>query len=204
MSDKERSNVSRPHPWHGVDAGPNVPEVVTAYIEITPADEMKYEMDVKTGYLKVDRPFRTSNFMPFAYGFIPKTYCDEAVKALAPAATRGDGDALDIAIISEREIDRSDILLDAVVIGGLQMIDGGEADDKIIAVLKDDRVWGHLTDISDLPEIFVERLQHYFETYKIVPGAEAPEVSIEKVYGRAHAFKVIEASMKDYNALMAK
>lgn len=204
MSDNELSNVSRPHPWHGLEAGPNVPEVVTAYIEITPTDEIKYEVDKKTGYLMIDRPFRASNLMPFVYGFIPKTYCGEAVKALAPAATEGDGDPLDIAIISERRIDRSDILLDAVVIGGLQMIDGGEADDKIIAVLKDDRVWGNLKDISELPEIFVERLQHYFETYKHVPGEPAKEVSIDKIYGREHAFKVIEASMQDYQTLIGK
>lgn len=204
MSDNEFSNVSRPHPWHGLEVGPKVPEIVTAYIEITTTDEIKYEVDKKTGYLMVDRPFRSSNLMPMVYGFIPKTYCGEEVKALAPAATEGDGDPLDIAVISERRIDRSDILLEAVVIGGLQMIDGGEADDKIIAVLKGDRVWGHLTDLSELPEVFVERLQHYFETYKHVPGEPAKEVSIDKIYGREHAFKVIEASMKDYATLIGK
>ncbi len=202
MSDSSRYTGHRPHPWHGLEAGPNIPEVVTAYIEITPADEIKYEVDKATGYLKIDRPFRSSNLMPTVYGFIPKTYCGDAVKALAPAATVGDGDPLDIAVISERRIDRSDILLDAVVIGGLQMIDGGEADDKIIAVLKGDKVWGDLTDIQQLPPVFAERLQHYFETYKHVPGEPAKKVSIEKIYGREHAFKVIQASMDDYKTLM--
>jgi len=204
MSAQSKYAVSRPHPWHGLPAGPNIPEVVTAYIEITQTDEVKYEVCKDSGYLKVDRAFRATNFMPTIYGFIPQTYCGEAVRALAPQATEGDGDPLDIVVISERRIERSDILLDAVVIGGLQMIDGGEADDKIVAVLKGDPVWGNVTDISELPEVFVERLRHYFETYKFVPGKPAKNVSIDLVYGRAHAFDVIRASMEDYKTLIAK
>lgn len=205
MSAPSKYAVSRPHPWHGLPAGPNIPEVVTAYIEITQTDEIKYEVCKESGYLKVDRPFRATNFMPTVYGFIPRTYCGDAVSALAPAATEGDGDPLDIVIISERRICRSDILLDAVVIGGLQMIDGGEADDKIVAVLKDDPIYGNLTDLSELPPIFVERMRHYFETYKLVPGQPPKEdVSIDLVYGREHAFKVIHASIEDYKTLMAK
>lgn len=202
MSAPSKYDVSRPHPWHGLPAGPNVPEIVTAYIEITQRDEVKYEVCKDSGYLKVDRPFRSTNFMPTIYGFIPQTYCGDRVCDLAPNATEGDADPLDIVIISERRVDRSDILVDAVVIGGLQMIDGGEADDKIVAVIKGDPIWGALTDISELPSIFVERLQHYFETYKYVPGEAKKNVSIDRVYGRDHAFDVIRASMEDYKTLI--
>lgn len=194
----------RPHPWHGLAAGPNIPEVVTAYIEITPTDGIKYEVCKESGYLKIDRAFRATNFMPTVYGFIPRTYCGRHVCALAPQATEGDGDPLDICVISDRSIDRSDILLDAKVIGGLQMIDGGEADDKIVAVLKGDPVWGHVNDLSEIPEVMIERMRHYFETYKFVPGKPAKNVSIDMVYGREHAFKVIHASIADYNELVAK
>ena len=204
MSEPSNNDTARPHPWHGLPVGPNVPEIVTAYIEITQTDEVKYEVCKDSGYLKVDRPFRATNFMPSIYGFIPRTYCGEKVRALAPQATEGDGDPLDILVISERRVERSDILVDAVVIGGLQMIDGGEADDKIIAVIKGDPIWGAVRDIEALPPILVERMRHYFETYKYVPGEPAKEVSIDRVYGREHAFDVIRAAMEDYQSLIAK
>lgn len=204
MSEPSKNDTARPHPWHGLPVGPNVPEVVTAYIEITQTDEVKYEVCKDSGYLKVDRPFRATNFMPSIYGFIPRTYCGEKVRALAPQASVGDGDPLDIVVISERRVERSDILVDAVVIGGLQMIDGGEADDKIVAVIKGDPIWGAVRDIEELPPILVERMRHYFETYKYVPGEPAKEVSIDRVYGRAHAFDVIRAAMEDYQSLIAK
>ncbi len=190
-------NRWRPHPWHGLDPGEAPPERVRAYIEMTPFDLVKYEVDKATGYLRVDRPQRTSSQPPTLYGFIPQTYCDKRVAALAPNAERGDGDPLDICVLSERPIDRAEILLDARVLGGLQMIDGGEADDKIIAVLESDSIWGVAHDIGDLPGALIERLQHYFETYKLVHG-EPSKVSIDEVYGREHAAKVVAASLEDY------
>ncbi len=108
---------------------------MTAYIEITPFDVIKYELDKPTGYIKVDRPQETSSSPPTLYGFIPRTYCAERVADLCPSAVRGDGDPLDICVISERAIDRADITMTATVVGGLQMLDGDEADDKIIGVL---------------------------------------------------------------------
>jgi len=90
----------RPHPWHGLDPGTESPEIVNAYIEITPFDFIKYEVEKSTGYLKVDRPHRTSSQPPSLYGFIPKTYCGERVRALSPNSKKGDGDPLDICIIS--------------------------------------------------------------------------------------------------------
>lgn len=187
----------RPHPWHGLDVGPAPPEMVTAYIEITPFDSVKYEVDKSTGYLMVDRPNRTSSQPPALYGFIPRTFCGSRVHALAPQSTRGDHDPLDICVLSERPIEKTDIILNARVVGGLQLLDGGEADDKIIAVLKNDHLWGNVTDIQDLPEAMIERITHYFETYKLTPK-KTDVIKINKVYGHEHAFRVVEAAMEDY------
>ena len=159
-------------------------------------------MDKASGYLKVDRPQRTSSQPPSLYGFVPKTYCGAKVAALCPGAERGDGDPLDICVLSERPITRAEIIVPARVVGGLQLIDRGEADDKIIAVLENDLIWGGARDIADLPQILVERLSHYFSTYKLVSGQEPPIV-IQDTYGVEQAVRVINASMLDYAALRA-
>ena len=187
----------RPHPWHGLEIGPNPPHLVHAYIEITPFDLVKYEIDKTTGYLRVDRPQRSSSQPPALYGFIPRTYCDERVAKLSSTATTGDGDPLDICVLSERPINRSEVIVNARIVGGLDVNDGGEADDKIIAVLQNDNVWGKAEDITDLPPVLVERLSHYFGTYKMIPGEES-KLKVERVYGREHALKVVEAAMADY------
>lgn len=187
----------RPHPWHGLDVGPTPPKVVHGYIEITPFDLVKYEIDKETGYLRVDRPQRSSSLPPTLYGFIPRTYCGERVSKLMPKSEKGDGDPLDICVVSERPITRSEVILNARVVGGFPMLDGGEADDKIIAVLENDTFWNHVEDISELPEVLVERLRHYFSTYKLIPGEDS-QVSIAAEYGREHAEKVIQAAMADY------
>lgn len=187
----------RPHPWHGLEVGPEPPTIVHAFIEITPFDLIKYEVDKSTGYIRVDRPQRTSSLPPSLYGFIPRTFCAERVKALSPSAQRGDGDPLDICVLSERPINRSEVILNARVIGGIHMVDHGEADDKIVAVLVNDPLWSGAKDIKEIPEILIERLRHYFATYKLVPGTP-DQVSIESIYGCDHALKVVEASMADY------
>ena len=173
----------RPHPWHGLEVGKNPPHIVHAYIEITPFDLIKYEVDKTTGYLRVDRPQRTSSTPPALYGFIPRTYCDRHVAALSSKAERGDGDPLDICVLSERPINRSEVILNARVVGGLDVNDGGEADDKIIAVLENDNVWGKAESINDVPPILIERLRHYFATYKMVPG-QPSELHVERLYDR--------------------
>ena len=187
----------RPHPWHGLDTGPDAPEVVTAFIEISPFDFVKYEVEKRTGYLKVDRPQRGSSSPPTLYGLIPKTFCAERVAALSPEVTVADGDPLDICVISERAIDRSEIMLNARVVGGLRMIDNGEADDKIIAVLVGDAVHNEARDVSDIPAAIIARLEHYFLTYKYVPG-EDTRVEIPEIYGREHALEVVNAAVADY------
>lgn len=173
--------------------------MVTAYIEITPFDVIKYELDKSSGLLKVDRPQQSSSSPPTLYGLIPRTYCGERVAALSKTTDRADGDPLDICVFSERPISSSDIIMNARVIGGLRMIDDGEADDKIVGVLASDPIYADTHDLTDLPELLVQRLEHYFLTYKQIPG-QTIEVSIEAQYGRADAHRVIAAAMADYEA----
>lgn len=190
----------RPHPWHGLEVGDKSPDVVNAYIEMTPFDAVKYEVDKTTGYLRVDRPQLTSSMPPTLYGFIPRTYCGSRVHDLSPASERGDGDPLDICVITERPINRGEVILHARVIGGVQMIDSGEADDKIIAVLHEDRFWAHVNNIDEVPAPLRDRLQHYFETYKLAPGGK-PNVKVNEIYGAARAKEVVRAACADYEEM---
>lgn len=192
------------HPWHGIEAGEKMPAQVNAYIEIVPADAIKYEIDKASGHILVDRPQKLSNHMPCLYGFVPQTYCDTRVAGFANEKTgrtdiTGDGDPLDICVLSERTFLHPNILCEAKVIGGFRMIDGGEADDKIIAVLKGDQAYGHMEDISEMPKMVIDRVRHFFLTYKDLDGA-AKNVEITHVYGRDEAYEVINRSSEDYQA----
>jgi len=187
----------RPHPWHGLSAGPDAPDFVSAFIEITPFDTIKYEIDKETGYMRVDRPQRTSSLPPALYGFIPRTFCGDGVHRLAPGSKKADEDPLDICVISERPINRNECILKAKVVGVIKMLDGDEADDKIIAVLYNDNIWSQVDEVSQLPDVTVMRLEHYFATYKNIPG-EKPHVSINGIEGAAQAKLVIRAAMRDY------
>lgn len=190
----------RPHPWHGLPVGIDPPQIVNAYIELTPFDLVKYEIDKSTGYLRVDRPQATSSQPPTLYGFIPQTFCGERVGALSPQSTGGDGDPMDICVFSERQITKSEVILSSRVVGGIKMIDHGEADDKIIAVLVNDKLWGDVRDVSDFPKALIDRLMHYFLTYKRMPGEENT-VTIEKIYDCKEAEHVVKASMEDYEQI---
>jgi inorganic pyrophosphatase len=193
------------HPWHGISIGKEAPKLVTAFIEIVPTDTIKYEIDKESGYMKVDRPQKFSNVVPSLYGFIPQTYCDEKVAEFAKLKTgrenmTGDGDPLDICVLTQRTVNHSDIILQAIPIGGFRMIDKGEADDKIIAVLKGDEVYEQWQDIKDCPPSIINRLKHYFLTYKGIPEAGNPTCEITHTYGRDEAFEVIKRSQDDYKA----
>lgn len=190
------------HPWHGISAGDNVPDLVNVFVEIVPSDTIKYEIDKETGYMMVDRPQQFSNIIPSLYGFVPRTYCEDEVMKLAVErgakdVTEGDHDPLDICVLSSHNIHSGGLMLQAIPIGGLKMIDKGEADDKIVAVMKGDHAFGHYRDITELPKAEVQRLMHYFLTYKNLPGEEA-KCRIEEVYGADHAKEVILASQRDY------
>jgi inorganic pyrophosphatase len=197
----------KPHPWHGISMGDHAPETVTCYIEIVPTDSVKYEIEKTTGYLKVDRPQRYSSFSPCLYGLIPRTYCGSRVAAFSAERTNrrsleGDQDPLDVCVLTEKSISHGDLLLDAIPIGGLRMLDGNEADDKIIAVLKGDAVFGSMRDISDCPEGLIQRLIHFFLTYKQMPGGET-QCEVTDVYGRLEAHQVILQSKADYDERFA-
>lgn len=190
------------HPWHGIPIGPKTPEVVSTFIEVIPSDTVKYEVDKLTGYLKIDRPQKFSNIVPALYGFIPQTYCHDSVAEYCMEKTGrkgivGDQDPLDICVLTEREVTHGNIIVNAMPIGGLRMIDGGEADDKIVAVLENDEVYGKWKDISELPSSLIDRLQHYFLTYKQLPK-DKPKCEITDIYGREEAHEVIRRSQTDY------
>lgn len=196
-------HLLRAHPWHGIYIGREAPETLTAYIEIVPTDTVKYELDKESGILRIDRPQRYSSYCPTMYGLVPQTYCGELVGEYCSQRTgqghiTGDGDPLDICVISEKEILHGDILVQAIPIGGFRLIDGEEADDKIIAVLENDVAFNGWKDITDLPESMLDRLRHYFLTYKDVPGSHRNRVRITHIYDRAEAHEVIRRSREDY------
>ena len=193
-------NRFRAHPWHGLPSGSQVPEVVESYIEITPFDAVKYEIDKATGYLRVDRPQGSSALPPTLYGFIPRTYCGDRVAALTPHSEQGDHDPLDICVLSQQRIDRADIVLSARVVGGIQLLDDGEADDKIVALLSSDTVFDYAKDLKNLPAAVVNRMVHYFATYKMdLSGETSNKIEVVGTYGVDHARQVIMASIEDYN-----
>lgn len=190
------------HPWHGVDIGDEAPKIVTCFIEMVPRDTVKYEVDKVSGYLKLDRPQKYSNSVPALYGFIPQTFSGEQVAAFCMEKTGnksivGDADPVDICVLTEKEITHGDILVRARPIGGFRMIDNNQADDKLIAVMNNDALYEDFQDVTDLPEKVVNRLRHYFLTYKDLPGRSA-DVEITHVFGKEEALEVIKRSVEDY------
>lgn len=191
------------HPWHGIDLGDNVPDKIIAFIEMLPTDTVKYELDKKSGYLVIDRPQKYSSILPTMYGFIPQTYCGKRVGQIcADAVNRpdiaGDGDPLDICVLTEKNISTNQILVRCIPIGGFRMIDRNKADDKIVAVLENDAVYGKITDINQLPIDVVQRLKHYFLTYKDMPDDVNQKTEITHIYDAQEAKKIILASIEDY------
>ncbi len=191
------------HPWHGIHIGEDAPETVMSFIEMTPHDSVKYEIDKESGFIKVDRPQKFSNIVPALYGFVPQTYCAEEVaeycmEKSGRTGILGDADPLDICVLTERNITHGNIIVPAIPIGGFRMIDDGEADDKIIAVLKGDEVYDSWNDISDCPKSIIDRIKHYFLTYKNIPGESQDKVYIDAIYGKEDAMEVIRRSQIDY------
>ena len=201
------NKLHKAHPWHGRD--PGEPEECRAFIEIVPTDTVKYEVDKITGYLSLDRPQKFSNIVPSLYGFIPRTYCGERMaelsnKALARFDVEGDGDPLDICVLTEKDVTHGDIIVRTRPIGGIRLLDHNQADDKIIAVLKNDAIYGDMTDIEQLPTRIVRRLIHYFTTYKDIPGENTQRMRFVSIYGAEVARDVIRRSMDDYDELVAQ
>ncbi len=207
----DRFSLTLSHPWHGISPGPDAPDCVNAFIEIVPSDPVKYEIDKETGHLKVDRPQKFSNFCPSLYGFIPQTICRENVAEFAMQKSGrtnicGDDDAVDICVLTERPINHGAVIVRAIPIGGFRMFDGGEADDKIIAVLESDYVYGKIKTLTDVPSGIINRLKHYFLTYKQIPDPDNATVHtcvISHTYGADEAKEVIRLAIKDYQNMVS-
>ncbi|MBQ5752646.1 MAG: inorganic pyrophosphatase [Alistipes sp.] len=193
------------HPWHGIEVGEDAPDIITAFIEMVPTDTVKYELDKVSGYLKIDRPQKYSNVVPALYGFVPQSFCGDSVAAYCMQQCGrediiGDGDPLDVCVLTERDIVHGDIIVEVKPIGGFRMLDGNEADDKIIAVLRHDVTYSSYNDISELPKGVVNRLKHYFLTYKDMPDSDSSKKKVEivDIYGREEAQQIINRSLEDY------
>lgn len=172
------------NPWHDVNIGKNSPEFVTGVIEIPKGSKGKYELDKKTGMLMLDRVLFSAVHYPANYGFIPQTFCE-------------DNDPLDILIISQIDIP-SMCLVEAKVIGVMRMIDGGEADDKIIAVAAGDQSVNYINDIDDLPPHLMKEVHRFFEDYKKL---ENKEVHVEDFLGKEDAMRIIKESIELYDEM---
>lgn len=199
----------RSHPWHGLSLGDEAPNIINCYVEMVPTDTVKYEIDKETGILKVDRPQRYSSLCPTLYGLLPRTFAGKNVAAYCGEKTSmpdivGDGDPLDVCILTEKTIVRGDLIVKAIPIGGLRIIDGNEADDKIIAVMAGDFFYENIRDISECPVKLTERLKHYFLTYKDAPHSIKRTVQITHTYNREEAQKIIQLSQLDYQELTKK
>jgi len=169
------------HPWHGISYGDQAPRIVNAVIEIPQGSRIKYEIDKSSGLLKLDRVIYSSFHYPSNYGFIPKTYGD-------------DKDPLDILVLSGQSIQPM-CIVEAKVIGVMQMIDGGDADDKIIAVAAHDQSINYINNIEELPKHFFSELRHFFEEYKTL---ENKTVKVEEFGDKAQALQIIEDAIKLY------
>jgi inorganic pyrophosphatase len=175
------------NPWHAVPFGEEAPQQVTAIIEIQKKSKGKYELDKETGMLKLDRVLFSSMHYPANYGFIPQTYCD-------------DNDPLDILVICSIDI-RPMTLVEAKVIGVMQMIDNNEEDDKIIAVAAHDMSVNHINDISELPPHTLLEMRRFFEDYKKL---ENKEVIVENFLGREAAYEIVQRSIDLYKETFPK
>jgi inorganic pyrophosphatase len=203
------------HPWHGVSAYADGAGQVHAFIEIVPSDPVKYELDKPSGHLSVDRPQRFSSLPPVLYGFVPQTYCGVRVGArcrerTGREVTIGDGDPIDICVLTENTVSHGNFIARVEPIGGLRLIDGHQADDKIIAVLTSDLAYGDYHELSQCPKPLLDRLRHYFLTYKrrpdlgsspissAMPLSTSMPITIAETYDRAEALATIEQSVLDY------
>ena len=183
--------------------------LVNAFIEIPLGSDIKYELDKEQGVMVADRFMFTAFRFPFNYGFIPQTYCSKNIAELCRERTGrdyvvGDDDPLDICVLTEKVISHGDIIVRAIPIGGFRMIDQGQADDKIIAVMQGDGLYSAWQNIEDCPRAFIDRLKHYFLTYKDLPGSEERICEITHVYGREEAMEVIRRSREDYKERFGK
>jgi Inorganic pyrophosphatase len=171
------------HPWHSIETGKDAPAFVKSIIEIPKGSKGKYEMDKETGLLRLDRVLFSSVHYPANYGFIPQTYCD-------------DHDPLDILVICSIDVYPM-CIVEAKVIGAMEMVDGDERDDKIIAVAANDMSVNYINDLSELPPHTLVELKRFFEDYKML---EHKNVIVEQFMDREKAHEIILESMRLYQS----
>ena len=176
--------------WHSINPERIKPDDFMAVIEIPKGSKKKYELDKETGHLILDRILYTSTHYPANYGLIPRTYAD-------------DRDPLDVLVLCSQVLDPL-VEVECFPIGCIRMMDGGDYDDKIIAVLKSDAVYGMMTDIEQVPADIIRRLIHYFSTYKDIPGEHTSRMQFISIYGPEVAKDVILRAMQDYDDYIAK
>ncbi len=168
------------NPWHHV--APNFNEdIVNGIIEIPKGNRAKYELDKESGLLRLDRVLYSSVYYPANYGFIPQTYGE-------------DKDPLDILILSQIEVVPL-CIVPAKIIGVMRMLDGGEADDKIIAVAAGDPSMNHYSEISELPAHIISETMSFFEDYKKL---ENKTVVVEKFLDKNTAINILQDAFKLY------
>ena len=169
------------NPWHDIDPGGNAPAVVKSVIEIPKGSKGKYELDKNSGLLRLDRVLFSSVHYPANYGFIPQTYCD-------------DHDPLDILVICSIDVTPM-CIIDARVIGAMEMVDSDERDDKIIAVAEHDMSVNYINDLSELPPHTLVELKRFFEDYKML---EHRDVVVEQFMNREKAYEIIREGITLY------
>ncbi|MBN9351907.1 MAG: inorganic diphosphatase [Chitinophagaceae bacterium] len=175
------------HPWHSVSPGANAPKQVNVLIEISKGTKSKYEVDKETGLLRLDRVIYSSFHYPINYGFIPQTLGQ-------------DGDPLDILVMCTESIQPL-CLVEATVLGNMQMIDTGAIDDKIIAVATKDPGVNYIDSLDKFPQHFLSVLSNFFEQYKVL---ENKEVKIRDFEPQERAFEIINESILRYREYISK
>ena len=170
-----KRTLSVAHPWHGVQIGPNSPDIVTAVIEIPAFSRVKTELDKPSGLIKVDRILHSSVIYPANYGFIPETFAE-------------DNDPLDILVLCQLSVPPLS-LMRVRPIGIMPMVDGNEPDDKIIAVAVSDPEYNIYFDISELPPFKLLMINQFFNDYKTL---ERKQVRTFKPMGAGHAKRIIQ------------
>jgi len=167
--------------WHDIESNRIKPEEFIAVVEISKGSKQKYEMDKKTGLLRLDRILYTSTHYPANYGFIPHTLA-------------ADNDPLDVLILcSESLIPMS--LVQCYPIGVIIMNDSGAVDEKIIAIPETDPNYNTYKSIHDLPKHIFDEMQHFFTVYKQL---ENKDTTVDVVKDKDEALKIIEAAMQSY------
>lgn len=169
------------HPWHDVELGAEAPSILTAVIEVPMGSNVKYELDKKSGMIKVDRTLFSAVYYPANYGFFPRTYCD-------------DKDPLDVLVLGKEALVPL-CLVRVKPIGMMKMIDQGQLDDKVIAVQYDDQEFCHYDSIDELPPHILLQVQRFFEDYKIL---EKKAVKVEGFLSKEDALRVINESIEAY------